>query len=126
MKQPSRYIAFLFNESINDSNFAFSDSKPLVYSTMKWYENIINVIEFEEKDFYNHDLPMVLDIINNYIESYIGIFEEEIIYEDEVKADCLLEFNKFLIKYPNNRFLMPFINLFQIALDKHKNIYLFF
>lgn len=126
MKQPSKYIAFLFNKTINDSKFAFSDSKHLVYSTMKGYEMINNVIEFEEKDFYNHDLLMVLDIINNYIESYIGIFEEAIIYKDEVKTNCLIEFNNLLIKMPNNRFLIPFINLFQAALDKHKNIYLFF
>jgi hypothetical protein len=133
----------VFNSKINDSDFGPAEARELYMR--KNLENIAKFLKLEENDFYSTDLESILDIINKYYDGFpIGIYEDGIIYDQEIKLKCLNELNNYAklpqtkLKWlnnifkgagklkPPNKFIYPIIDIFQFAIDRNKNIYFFF
>lgn len=126
MEKSERYIAFVFSHEIDDKDFSQQEARTTLNC------NVIDILEFkikfEEKEFYEKDLIEILEIINNNMDSYIGIYEQEVLYEQDIdiKKKCLNDFNKLKNNKIKNKFLDNFITLFELSINNNKNLYMLF
>lgn len=115
----------VFDNTINDDDFGLSQAREYL-NNMEQFKNSIIQSFTEEKIIELHE---VFEIINDINGSMIGIYEDEIIYSQEIMKECVSNIKKYndsLVDYQNQNLIIRIIEIFELAIKSNKNIYFLF
>lgn len=119
-----KFIVIVFNDKIDDSDFAMSSARD--YSIKE--ELVESKLILNEEELLT--LNTIWEIINDFNDSMIGLHEDDIIYSDEVKFQCIQGIEEYLadleMGITEKKLIEQLLVMLRYAYNRHKNIYFLF
>lgn len=119
-----KFIVIVFNDKIDDSDFAMSLARG--YSIKE--ELVESKLILNEEELLT--LNTIWEIINDFNDSMIGLHEDDIIYSDEVKLQCIQGIEEYLadleMGIKEKKLIEQLLVMLRYAYNRNKNIYFLF
>ncbi|NGF77149.1 hypothetical protein G5B10_14765 [Fluviicola sp. SGL-29] len=126
MTYTKNYIVVIFNNHIDDKDFATAEARNIYFSENKT-KFIEKEIIFLEAELLDESFVEILDIISKYNDdSMIGLDEDDVIYSNDIKQQCHTAIKELCTNNRCSSKTLQLMDLLDLAVKNDKNVYFLF
>lgn len=126
MTYTKNYIVVIFNNHIDDKDFATAEARNIYFSENKT-KFIEKEIIFLEAELLDESFVEILDIISKYNDdSMIGLDEDDVIYSNDIKQQSHTAIKELCTNNRCSSKTLQLMDLLDLAVKNDKNVYFLF